>query len=70
MENSQNIKECSGRCEMCNINQRTYCSAQKAYYLEQELIEIKALLTSKDNGVIETIIAKESVVSKVPSDID
>jgi hypothetical protein len=28
-------KKCTGRCELCNPNQRTYCAAQKSYYMEQ-----------------------------------
>lgn len=38
--------KCSGRCEECSINQRTYCAAQMAYYAQQEIAEIKAALAS------------------------
>lgn len=65
---------CTGRCERCNLNQRTYCAAQKAYYLEQELAEIKAIILSGGNGEISTIVAKENPVgdesSFVPVDGD
>ena len=55
-------KKCTGRCEMCSPNQRTYCAAQKMYYLEQDMAEIKNLLVSgakKDE--ITTIVTKENV---------
>lgn len=38
--------KCNGRCEECSINQRTYCAAQMAYYSQQEIAEIKAILAS------------------------
>ena len=43
-------KECNGRCETCNVNQRTYCAAQMAYYAQQEIAEIKALLAKSTEG--------------------
>lgn len=49
-------KGCNGRCEACNVNQRTYCAAQMAYYAQQEISEIKALLTKpKDEQPIIVI---------------
>ena len=35
---------CDGHCETCNINQRTYCAAQIAYYNQQEIGEVKRML--------------------------
>ena len=36
--------QCDGYCETCNINQRTYCASQIAYYNQQEISEIKKML--------------------------
>ena len=36
--------QCDGHCETCNINQRTYCASQIAYYNQQEISEIKKML--------------------------
>lgn len=47
-------KKCTGRCEMCSPNQRTYCAAQKMYYIEQDMAEIKALL-KRNAGEVEII---------------
>lgn len=47
-------KKCTGRCEMCSPNQRTYCAAQKVYYIEQDMAEIKALL-KRNAGEVEII---------------
>ena len=47
-------KKCTGRCEICSPNQRTYCAAQKAYYIEQDMAEIKALL-KRNAGEVEII---------------
>lgn len=52
-------KKCTGRCEMCTPNQRSYCAAQKVYYLEQDIAEIKMLLASKES--ISTIVTKEKI---------
>ena len=65
MEDNKELKGCNGRCETCSINQRSYCSAQKAYYIEQDLLEIKQMLKVKNEGVIETIIVKEDVKDNV-----
>ena len=46
MEGENKKVGCSGRCENCNVNQRTYCAAQMAYYAQQEIEEIKAFLAS------------------------
>lgn len=46
MEGNGTKVGCSGRCENCNVNQRTYCAAQMAYYAQQEIEEIKAFLAS------------------------
>lgn len=47
-------RECDGHCERCNVNQRTYCAAQMAYYNQQEIAEIKDMLLKKDSGEIQT----------------
>lgn len=36
--------QCDGHCETCNINQRTYCAAQIAYYNQKEIEEIKKMI--------------------------
>lgn len=46
MESEEKKIGCSGRCEHCNVNQRTYCAAQMAYYAQQEIAEIKAVLAA------------------------
>ena len=46
MEDDSKKVGCSGRCENCNVNQRTYCASQMAYYAQQEIAEIKAILAS------------------------
>lgn len=44
---SNTIKNrCDGKCENCNINQRTYCAAQIAYYNQEEIGQIKAILAN------------------------
>lgn len=54
-------KKCTGRCELCSPNQRSYCAAQKAYFMEQDVAEIKRLLAGRENGAITTIVAKENI---------
>ena len=44
-ENKEQQNKCNGRCENCNINQRTYCAAQMAYYNQQEISSIKAVIS-------------------------
>lgn len=51
-------KKCTGRCELCTPNQRTYCAAQKAYYMEQDIAEIKSLLRMSA-GDVDTLVEKE-----------
>ena len=46
MENEEKKVGCSGRCENCNMNQRTYCASQMAYYAQKEVAEIKAIIMS------------------------
>lgn len=56
------VNKCTGRCEMCTPNQRSYCAAQKAYYLEQDMAEIKQLLIARvEKDEITTIVAKEDI---------
>lgn len=42
-------KKCDGKCETCNVNQRSYCAAQIAYYVLEELTSIKASLQMSEN---------------------
>lgn len=57
-ENKEQPKKCDGRCETCNINQRTYCAAQIAYYNQQEINAIKAAISDFLACGRETIITK------------
>lgn len=52
-------KKCTGRCEMCTPNQRSYCAVQKVYYLEQDIADIKKLLADRNLGSVDTIISKD-----------
>ena len=51
-------KKCDGRCETCNINQRTYCAAQMAYYNQQEIASMKAILERFSSRSEQDIILK------------
>lgn len=56
-------RKCNGRCEMCSMNQRTYCASQKALFLEQDMAEVKAMLQAmltNDGGEITTILTEET----------
>ena len=57
-ENKEQQNKCNGRCENCNINQRTYCAAQMAYYNQQEISSIKAVISDFLAYGKETIITK------------
>lgn len=61
-------RKCNGRCEQCSPNQRTYCSAQKALYMEQDVAEIKAMLQAmvQNNGGEITILAASGDTSVKP----
>ena len=61
MEENNNIqpKKCDGHCETCNINQRTYCAAQMAYYLQGEISQIKAVLARLADKGDTNIILRE-----------
>lgn len=61
-------RKCNGRCEQCSPNQRTYCSAQKALYMEQDVAEIKAMLLAmvQNNGGEITILATSEDTSVKP----
>lgn len=59
----ENIQGCTGHCERCSVNQRTYCAAQRSYFLEQEIIEIKSILQQKDAGEISTIYSRSMSVT-------
>lgn len=58
-ENKEQPKKCDGHCETCNINQRTYCAAQIAYYNQQELASIKAVLATFMTSGEQCIITHE-----------
>ena len=64
MEDNNNIqpKKCDGHCETCNINQRTYCAAQMAYYLQGEISQIKAVLARLADKGDTSIILQEKCV--------
>lgn len=57
-ENKEQAKKCDGHCETCNINQRTYCAAQIAYYNQQEINAIKAAISDFLACGRETIITR------------
>lgn len=61
-------RKCNGRCEQCSPNQRTYCAAQKALYMEQDVAEIKAMLQAmvQNNGGEITILAASEDTSVKP----
>lgn len=55
--------KCNGRCEECNLNQRTYCSAQMSYYAQRQIAELKAALIAmyrKDDDRIVVLRNEES----------
>ena len=63
-ENNANInntqpKKCDGHCETCNINQRTYCAAQMAYYAQGEISQIKSILARLEDKGDSNIILQE-----------
>ena len=59
-ENKEQQNKCNGRCENCNINQRTYCAAQIAYYNQQEINAIKAAISDFLACGRETIITRNT----------
>ena len=63
MEGETKKQGCTGRCEKCNVNQRTYCASQMAYYAQQEIAEIKAMLASfsrpKEEGEEVIVVLRE-----------
>ena len=76
-ENNANIndtqpKKCDGHCETCNINQRTYCAAQMAYYAQGEISQIKAVLArledKGDNIILQEKCAENEDKSVIPPD--
>lgn len=67
MEDNNNIqpKKCDGHCETCNINQRTYCAAQMAYYAQGEISQIKAVLARlADKGDTSIILREKCAENK------
>lgn len=65
-------RKCNGRCEQCSPNQRTYCSAQKALYMEQDVAEIKAMLQAmlQNSGGEITILATGQDTSVKPPTLE
>lgn len=61
MEDNKEKIGCNGRCDMCNINQRTYCAAQMAYYNQEEIGQIRAILESLMTMDNKSIILKGKV---------
>ena len=64
-------KKCDGHCENCTINQRTYCAAQMAYYNQNEISQIKAIVASLSTPDDRNIILKDKVqesADKEPSE--
>lgn len=53
MENEDKKIGCTGRCENCNVNQRTYCASQMAFYAQSEISTIKSMLLSIINDKFE-----------------
>ena len=72
MENEdKKVVGCSGRCENCSVNQRTYCASQMAYYAQQEMNEIKAYLISLVKSKYEdsiVVLREDESPSKVEKD--
>lgn len=64
MEENTEKKGCTGHCEDCNINQRTYCAAQMAYYNQEEISQIKAVLADMNKGCEESIILRDKTAKK------
>ena len=64
MEENTEKKGCTGHCEDSNINQRTYCAAQMAYYNQEEISQIKAVLADMNKGCEENIILRDKVAKK------
>ena len=65
--------KCSGKCEDCSINQRTYCASQMAYYAQQEIAEIKAMLASSSMKVENeeiVVLRKEEVIEVIEDETD
>ena len=66
-------KGCDGHCEKCNLNQRTYCAAQMAYYNQQEIAAIKAAMREVSPDELIILMgnkAKSEVETKVSVDND
>lgn len=63
MEGEDKKVGCTGRCENCTVNQRTYCASQMAYYAQKEVAEIKAILLAfmqkKDEDNIVVLLDEE-----------
>ena len=62
-------KKCDGHCENCTINQRTYCAAQMAYYNQNEISQIKAIVASLTTSDDKNIIIKDKVQEKADKEV-
>ena len=61
MEQGNEMKRCNGRCETCNVNQRTYCAAQMSYYNQQEIYEIKSMLHKMMKKNDDVLVLREEI---------
>lgn len=66
--NDTQPKKCDGHCETCNINQRTYCAAQMAYYAQGEISQIKAVLARLEDKGDNNIILQEKCAENEDKD--
>ena len=64
----ENKVQCDGKCIDCSINQRTYCAAQMAYYNQQEIAAIKAILERNSSETTNPLINRENVVEPSKND--
>ena len=66
MENEEKKSGCTGRCENCSVNQRTYCASQMAYYAQQEVAELKAMILSlvKDKFEESIVVLREEEINE------
>lgn len=70
MEEKNEAKGCNGHCELCSVNQRTYCAAQMAYYNQQEIAEVKIMLANLRHTDNEAVILMSKGRCGVDNDND
>lgn len=63
-------KGCNGHCENCNINQRTYCAAQMAYYNQKEIAAIRADLRKRNEEEVLTLIGGAKAEQEAPTETE